>query len=398
MFVAACSKDGKNGHMQTYTIYSPVYASKSEVLASINSAATVITHAGKMYLKDNFIFLNEVNKGIHVIDNSDPSHPAQIAFLKIPGNLDIAIKGNTLYADMYGDLLALDITDIHHAKITSTINNFFQGRTYVNGSPSMVDDKVAVDWKEKDTAVFVNDYPYPTMQDGGILYANNNGPNKSATGVAGSMASMVLVNNYLYAISEMHSLGIVDVTNAAQPKLDSSFFAGFDLQTVFPFKDKLFLGSAIGMFVYDISDPQNPVSVGQFEHGQACDPVIADGDYAYVTLHAGDGCGGDQNELDVIDIKDITNSQLVKTYQLIKPTGLSKDGNYLFVCDGTEVKIYNALNPSALKLIKQIKATEPYDVIAANNKMMVVTATGLYQYDYSNINNIRQLSFFAANR
>jgi len=206
------------------------------------------------------------------------------------------------------------------------------------------------------------------------------------------------MNNYLYAISEMHSLGIVDVSNPSSPKLDSSFFAGYDLQTIFPFENKLFLGSAIGMFMYDVSDPEKPVSVGQFEHGRACDPVIADGDYAYVTLHAGTTCGGDQNELNVIDIKDMSNSKLVKTYALKKPTGLSKDGDLLFVCDGTEVKVYDAANPAGLVLLKQIKSNEPYDAIAANKRLMVVTADGLYQYDYSNINYIKQLSFIAAKR
>ena len=94
----------------------------------------------------------------------------------------------------------------------------------------------------------------------------------------------------------------------------------------------------------------------------------------------------------------MANSKLVKTYDLKKPTGLSKDGNLLFVCDGTEVKVYNAANPASLVLIKQIKSNEPYDAIAANKKLLVVTADGLYQYDYSNINYIKQLSFIAAKR
>ena len=396
LFISACSKDNKNGQMQTYTIYTPIYQSKTEALASINSGTTAITHAGKLYIKDNFIFLNEINKGIHVIDNSNPSHPTQIAYLKIPGNLDIAIKGNILYADMYTDLLALDITDIHHAKITGTVNNFFTGRSYVNGHAAITDDQVAVDWTEKDTTAFIYNYPYPDCQ--ACMFEDAVALNKASVGVAGSMASMVLMNNYLYAISEMHSLGIIDVTNPSAPKLDSSFFAGFDLQTIYPFQDKLFLGSAIGMFMYDVSDPAHPVSIGQFEHGQACDPVISDGDYAYVTLHAGDGCGGEQNELDVINIQDLTNSKLAKTYSLIKPTGLSKDGNTLFVCDGTAVKVYNAANPLALRLLQQIKSNDPYDVIASNKKAMVVSADGLYQYDYSNLNNIRLLSFFAAKK
>ena len=398
----ACKKDSGTStkNTKTITLYTPVYGSKATALASINgNAAQPIKHAGKIYIKVNFIFLNDQNKGIHVIDNSNPSHPVSIAFLSIPGNLDIAIKGNTLYADMYNDLLALDITDIHHAAVTHTLENFFTGRSYVNGFSTNVDDKVVTEWIERDTVVTQEYYPYSgcdfcvgadvlTMTPAGV----------KSSGTAGSMAGMVLMNDHLYAITEMHSLGIVDITNPAIPTLDSNFFAGFDLQTVFPFKGKLFLGSAVGMFMYDVTDPKHPVAVGEFSHGRACDPVIADEHYAYVTLHAGDGCGGDANELHVIDINNLQNAQLVKTYQMIKPTGLSKDGNLLFVCDDTEVKVYNAANPANLLLLKKIKSNQPYDVITFGNKAMVVCSDGLYQYDYSNINNIRQLSFVAAKK
>ncbi len=400
LFLSACSKDSSNKSRQTQriTLYTPIYKAKADVLAAINGTSSQsIEHAGKLYIKDNFIYLNEVNKGIHIIDNSNAAHPVQIAFLSIPGNLDIAIKGNTLYADMYTDLLALDITDPHNAKISSTLSNFFMGRAYVNNHPSALDDQVAVDWKEKDTTIYVDEYPYYS-DNGGILETANAPGIKSNSGVAGSMAGMVLINNYLYAISEMHSLSIVDISNPAVPKLDSTFFAGFDLQTIYPFEDKLFLGSAIGMFMYDVSDPQHPASIGEFTHGRACDPVITDGSYAYVTLHAGESCGGDVNELNVIDVKDLQKSVLVKSYPLTKPTGLSKDGNLLFICDGTKVKIYNAYNPAKLVLEKEIDSNEPYDVIAYNNKALIVTADGLYQYDYSNINNVRLLSFLAAKK
>ena len=397
LLFSACIKDTLK-QTKTYTIYSAVYKQKSDVLASVNGNATEpVEHAGKIYIKGNYIYLNEVNQGIHIIDNSNPSSPLQIAFLSIPGNLDIAIKGNILYADMYSDLLALDITDPRHAKLTGTVANLFTGRAYINGIQSTTTDQVAVGWIKKDTTVMADQVYFGNCN--GCLF--DMGPALSAntsTGTAGSMAGMVLINDYLYAITEMHSLGIVDIGNAPVPKLDTSFFAGYDLQTIFPFEDKLFLGSAVGMFMYDVSDPQHPASLGEFTHGRACDPVITDGHYAYVTLHAGDGCGGDANELHVIDVNDLLHTHLIKTYPLTKPTGLSKDGDLLFVCDNTAVKVYNAAAPDALQLLQQITSNEPYDIIAANNKAMVVCDKGLYQYDYSDINHIRLLSFFATKK
>jgi hypothetical protein len=390
----SCHKN--NQQTRTYTIYKPVYKARSTVLAAINgNVSQPVETAGKIYIRDNFIYLNEVDKGIHIIDNSTPARPIQIAFLAIPGNLDIAVKENILYADMYGDLLAIDIINPKKVKISSIIKNFFTERMYINGT--MPDStKVIVDWIKKDTTV-------PLNSGGGncdrCFVDLNAGPapqNAKAAGVAGSMASMVLINDYLYAITERHNLGIVNVRNASSPVAGATTFAGMDLQTIYPFKDKLFLGSAIGMFIYDISNPEKPVSLGRFSHGRACDPVISDGDYAYVTLHAGSECGGSDNELNVINTKDLMNPSLIKSYPLTKPTGLCKDGNLLFICDGSAgVRVYDASKANDLQLLQKINNKDPYDIIAGNKHALVIAKDGLYQYDYTNVNHIRQLSFFS---
>src|SRR5690242_9093510 len=94
---SACLKDKMT---RTYSILTPVYKQKAEVYANIKSNAPQVVHSpGKLFVYGNYIFLNEVDKGVHIIDNSDPAHPVMKAFINIPGNIDIAVKGNTLYAD-----------------------------------------------------------------------------------------------------------------------------------------------------------------------------------------------------------------------------------------------------------------------------------------------------------
>lgn len=400
-----CKKEQRT---KTYTIYTPVYKSRAEVLADVNgNGPTAIQKAGKIYIKDNYIYLNEIDKGIHVIDNTDPSHPTQIAFLDIPGNQDIAVKGNTLYADMYADLLALDISDLHHVTVTDTLHNLFTERLYVNNTFAG-SDQVIVDWLAKDTTVVIDpNTPWtqcpncePVNMDvtPGIAFfsAAASSSQAKSNGVAGSMAKMALMDDHLYAITERHSLGIIDVTDAAKPILKSGQFAGFDLETIYPFENKLFLGSASGMFMYDLSNPEQPVKLGTFSHGRACDPVVTDGRYAYVTLHAGTYCGGEANELNVVDIGDLMNPSLLKSYALTKPTGLCKDGDLLFVCDDASgVRVYDATDVSNLKQLQQLNSEQPYDVIAGNHLALVVGNDGLYQYDYSDVNHIKQLSFFS---
>ena len=124
-----------------------------------------------------------------------------------------------------------------------------------------------------------------------------------------------------------------------------------------------------------------------------CSLVVDDDSFAYVTLRYGNACQGFTNQLDILQLNNFTNPSLLKSYNLTNPHGLSKDGDVLFICDGTDgLKIYNAGDVSNLKLIKQFTVPETYDVIASNNIALVVAKDGLYQYDYSNINNIHLLS------
>ncbi len=69
-----------------------------------------IKKRGKIYIKDNYLYVNEPNKGIHIFDNSNPKKPIPKCFLNIPGNTDISIKGSYLYADSFVDLLVFALT------------------------------------------------------------------------------------------------------------------------------------------------------------------------------------------------------------------------------------------------------------------------------------------------
>ena len=89
----------------------PVYLSWKDLRASIKcEAPKEILVRGKIGIRGNYLFINEPNKGIHIFDNHDPAAPKAIAFVKIPGNLDLAIKGDVLFVDSFVDLVAIDIS------------------------------------------------------------------------------------------------------------------------------------------------------------------------------------------------------------------------------------------------------------------------------------------------
>ena len=64
-------------------------------------------------------------EGIHVFDNSDPAHPEEVTFIEIPGNIDMAIRNQTLFADSYTDLVAIDIADLQNVKEVSRLTAVF---------------------------------------------------------------------------------------------------------------------------------------------------------------------------------------------------------------------------------------------------------------------------------
>ena len=126
--IAAAVVLGVTGCSDTERVwgYSPIYLSYSELRTPVTAEAPVeIDITGKIYVKDGYIYVNELYEGIHVIDNANPSSPQRIAFIPIPGNVDMAIKGTTLYSDSYVDLVAIDIADPLNAVEVARIEDAF---------------------------------------------------------------------------------------------------------------------------------------------------------------------------------------------------------------------------------------------------------------------------------
>lgn len=403
--LSSCFKDHCT---RTYTLYTPVYKTLTEVRQGMkNQPARALEYPGKLYIYGNYIFLNEQEKGIHIIDNSNPAAPKNIAFINIPGNVDLAVKGNTLYADSWGDLVAFDISNPQNIVAKSFLDNVFPHRrmyyAYYNYNPNNPNApvnpdsvKVIVDWTSRDTTVECDSYQYLYETYYALSSADQSGSFASKNlggGQGGSMARFTLINDYLYTVTNA-ALNTFDVSTAQQPVLSGTTNIGGGIETIFPFKDRLFIGSTSGMFVYDISSPAAPAKTSSFSHATSCDPVIADDKYAYITLRSGTNCQGFSNQLDIVELgNNWAAPTLIKTYPLTNPHGLAKDGNLLFICDGKDgLKIYDAANVGDIKLLKRIDDIETYDVIAFDKRALVVAKDGLYQYNYANTGNIKLLS------
>lgn len=385
---SGCLKDTCSN---TYTIYYPIYKTLSQVRADMKSSVPQpLKNTGKLNVYGNYIFLNEVGKGIHVIDNSNPAAPKNISFINIPNNVDLAIKGDFLYADSYSDLVVFDISNPRQVSPVKFVNNLVKEvNAYWHNNVTNPDSiRVVVGYTEKDTTVDCSTSRLWRNCSNCLFASAGNGATgftitAPQVGVGGSMARFTIVNNYLYAVSQT-SLYSVSISTPAAPQLSSTRNLGWGIETIYPFSNKLFIGSRTGMFIYDLSNPASPTQQGSFTHAMACDPVIADNNYAYVTLRSGNFCNNQINQLDVIDISNLSAPKLKKTFAMKNPHGLAKDGNKLFICDGADgLKMYDASSPESLQIMQKIAGIETFDVIAFNGKAIVVARDGLYQYDYS---------------
>ena len=141
-------------------------------------------------------------------------------------------------------------------------------------------------------------------------------------GTGGSMSRFMLNNQFLYVISIPSRLKTVEVSSEKEMVVMDSLDVSRNMETLFKYHNHLFIGTTTGMLIYDISNPVKPEKVSEYDHITACDPVVVDGRYAYVTLRTGTTCANGQNLLDVIDISSIENPYLVKSYPLFNPHGL----------------------------------------------------------------------------
>ncbi|MBN2803770.1 MAG: hypothetical protein JXR91_11795 [Deltaproteobacteria bacterium] len=129
----------------------PVYMSFEELREPVKTTAPEdILSMGKIYKYGNYVLINSVNEGIHIINNTDPKHPRNMAFINIPGNLDMAVKDNILYADSYVDLVVIDISNLNSIKEINRITDVFPYNEY-----QAVGDNVELNYVDQTKGVVI---------------------------------------------------------------------------------------------------------------------------------------------------------------------------------------------------------------------------------------------------
>ena len=389
----------------TYQVNEPVYMSPEAFRSSVivTNAQHAVTGGGKICFYEGYLYISESGTGIHIIDNSDPSNPHAVGFIELLGNADLAIRDNLLYADAFTNLVWFDISDPAKPEMKGLLENVFQevlppidnefGYDYAEvHSPESRSKGIIVGWKlTQKTKEVGSDYP-------GLLYGGEYTDGLAApsgnrnTGINGSMSRFGLYQDYLYAVMG-YKMEIFDLKAATPDKVFSGSLPYLsEVETIFSYEDKMFLGMPSGMAIYSVADPLNPTFCSFIAHAYGCDPVVVENDLAYVTVRSGNFCGQTINELFIVDISDVYHPQMLVSYSMTHPKGLGIDNGVLFLCDDG-LKIFKADDPQTIiaNQLAHYSGIDGFDVIPFNNVLMMIAEDGLYQYDYSDLKNITEL-------
>ncbi len=404
------TEESNSRKAQKVAYYTPVYAQPNEGLLKVQvTPPKAYTKTGKIITYENYIFINEPLEGIHVVDNSNPEAPENIAFITVKGNIDMTIVDGFLYADMFSALIVLDIRELLNAQLIEdfTVDQVFdydpywafeydeetQAYEYVRIDSVDHSKGIVVDWEIEIRWEYINDKIDFGIWLGAMRYDDTNAALDAVTeasGVpnisqAGSLTRFLPVDGALYALNRWELI-LFKINEQHQPERFGKTNTEVNAETLFRLNDLMFIGATSGMQMYDISDPFNPKFLNQINHFRSCDPVVADDTYAYVTLRGGTNCFTTDNELQIIRIDNPQELKVVGRQLLFNPHGLAVYGDHVLVCDGTAgIKVVDVSDRNQPKVLETYPIPFAYDVILNYPSAVVIGEGKLYQYDLSEL-------------
>lgn len=137
-----------------YGDYTPYFMERSELERSVFYAPQPrdMVDPGKIWIDGGgrTVYIVERYKGVHIIDNADPSAPRQTKFIVAPGCMDLAVRGGVLYLDNAVDLVAFDLAS---GAVTARLKNYFPEPASPDNHRALVPDDpgmIVVGWKKVD--------------------------------------------------------------------------------------------------------------------------------------------------------------------------------------------------------------------------------------------------------
>ncbi len=371
---------------------------------SLIEAPRAVTNISKVFYGADVVLIGERNEGIHVINNTNRNSPSKSVFINLPYCNEFFVDGNTLYAESHYDIVKIDISNtsapslIKRAEyaIGEAIKNS-EGKVLTGFKYEIVNESFKLNspeelaLREANTLYF--DYSNNLIPSGNVppSFTSTNAKNK------GTMNKMEVADNHLNVITGTQ-LYTYDVSGNDIVSTNKQF-VGNDLETIYHENGKLFIGSKSSMYIYNNSTPSNPYKLSQYAHEISCDPVLPNGNIAYLTLRSvqNEGCNGTVNLLKVIDISNVGNPTNLNDVIMRSPYGMTISNNHLFIGEGLNgITVMDINNPSNPIEITNNTNIQTFDVIkhpTASDVLLVISSNEIKQISFdASTNTIQELS------
>ena len=364
-----------------------------------------ITNAVGHYLGKDYILIGERSEGIHVFDNTDLNNPVSTAFLNIPFSKEFYVENNYLYIESGYDLLKINLSDIRNPFIEARLKYAFSDEIFSNDRNEVL---LGFKYSTQTDDFEIGSPEAKEIEAEGIMHVNyqeqiiplsavpsmfvgNNGRSK------GTLNRIAISNNNIYVVgfNKLHvfrSEGNTIYKNTPINVDEGS-------ETLYIDQDRLFIGSESMVKIYTIYNPDQPQFASDVEHVTSCDPVLADGDVAYSTLRSlvNQGCGGDENLMMVLDLRNPRRASLIREITMESPYGMSVINNLLFVGEGQNgLTIFSLENKNRPKEIQHFDDIVAYDIMphpTEHNVIMVAFDNGIqeYQMNWNNLEVVQEM-------
>ena len=336
-------------------------------------------------------FLSELEKGIEIIDISDPTHPVSAGKCSTDGSaISATAVGDRLYsADREDGLQVIDVSNPSSPALLGEWGmNCYPSAIAMSGNRGYIASENGglriVDFSNPvqpaligrcDTGGYAYDvavsgnYAYVTDYDNGLQVfdvSNPAKPTQAGSCVCGGRARGLAISGSCAYVVYGAGLAALDISDCTSPRPVGKLLMPDGPWDITVAGRYAYLASSLsGLYILDLADPLCPAFVGQIEtDGNARDTVVR-GDYAYVA----DFSGG----LKIIDVSNPRSPTLTGTcYTGKNAFGVAVSGDYAYLAVGPDgLQVVDISDPTAPTLVRSFDTS---------GSAVSVTASGDYVY------------------
>jgi hypothetical protein len=309
------------------------------VQISFVGKCSVAGYGSAVTLSGHYAFLASGEKGLQVIDVSDPTSPQLAGGYDTPGNAhDALVSGNHAFvADGWEGLKVIDISDPTSPQLAGGYDRLL---------PAL---GIAVD----------GDNAYVASEDTGLQVINISDPTSpqlvGSYDTPGKACGVVVSGNHAFVADRVGGLQVIDISDSTSPQEVGRVETASLAKAVTMAGDHVYIAEAgLGLEVVDVSAPASPQIVWGVNNqmGHFAPSIAVDGDYAYFAA---------EGMLQVIDISDPTSPYVVGRHRILSSWwGVAAAGEYVYVAGGepAELQILTVspvlrLPPSSLQTLSR---------------------------------------------